>query len=37
VDDEERVVRGEKEMKSIPETRLVAENRDLHRGGEDNR
>lgn len=36
--DEERVARGEKEMKSIPLTRAVGgENRDLHRGEEDNR
>lgn len=35
--EEERVVRGEKEMKSIPDTSVFGENRDLHRGEEDNR
>lgn len=35
--EEERVVRGEKEMKSVPETRVLGENRDLHRREEDNR
>lgn len=33
--DEERVVRGEKEMKSVLDTRVVGETLGLHSGGEE--